>query len=321
MKTVLISGGAGFIGSHLVKHFIDQGDFVVVVDNLYTGKKENIFQHLASGRFLFLRKDISLCTINDFIQFKFDYVLHFASPASPIHYMKQPFMTMNANSKGTEFMLEIASRDNARFLLASTSEVYGDPTIHPQFESYYGNVNSFGERSCYDESKRFAEALTYTYFKHKKSDVRIARFFNTYGPYMCKDDGRAVPAFINQALKNEPITVFGDGLQTRSLCYIDDCVEGIVKLLTSEITEPYIHSPINIGNPEEVTMLELAQLIKLLCNSDSEIIFQELPQDDPKRRRPDISKVKTLLNWEPKVSLEKGLIETIEYFKGEVKYG
>ena len=328
MRTVLISGGAGFIGSHLVDYFIKNGDCVIIIDNLYTGKMENVVKYLGAPevklldkdmkyisfpKFRFLRKDISACTFTDLQDFKFDLVLHFASPASPIHYTNQPFMTMNANSKGTEFMLDVAVRNNATFLLASTSEIYGDPLEHPQKETYWGNVNSFGARSLYDESKRYAETLAYLYAKHKKADVRIVRTFNVYGSRMQMDDGRAVPAFITQALEGEPITIFGDGSQTRSLCYIDDYIEGIIKLLESDI-----RTPINIGNPNEITINELALMIKALCNSSSDIMYHELPQDDPKRRCPDISRAKTLLNWEPKVSLLDGLTKTIEYFKKEL---
>lgn len=313
MRTVLISGGAGFIGSHLVDYFIGNHDRVVIIDNLYTGNRWNIEKYISFPNFAFLRKDVSTCTVNDFTQFKFDLVLHFASPASPIHYMKQPFMTMNANSKGTEFMLEIASRDNAVFLLASTSEIYGDPLEHPQKESYWGNVNSFGARSLYDESKRYAETLAYLYAKHKKTNVRIARIFNTYGPRMDKDDGRAVPQFIKQALNNEPITIFGDGNQTRSLCYIDDLIDGIVKLLESDV-----RIPVNLGNQNEMPIGALASVIALLCNSTSTPEHKELPEDDPKQRCPDISRAKQSLNWEPKVDLREGLLRTIEYFKKEI---
>jgi nucleoside-diphosphate-sugar epimerase len=313
MRTVLISGGAGFIGSHLVDHFIKNGDRVVIVDNLYTGNMWNIQKYVGSDSFSFLRKDISTCTVNDFTRFKFDIVLHFASPASPIHYMKQPFMTMNANSKGTEFMLEIASRDHAKFLLASTSETYGDPEINPQAESYWGNVNCFGLRSCYDESKRFAETLAYLYAKQKRTDIRIVRIFNTYGIRMSMHDGRAVPQFIYQALNNTPITIFGDGSQTRSLCYVDDLVDGIIKLLESDV-----RVPVNLGNPNEIPIRNLAEIIKIICNSTSNYEFMPLLEDDPKQRCPDISRAKTLLNWEPKVDLEEGLLKTIEYFKKEM---
>lgn len=309
MKTVLISGGAGFIGSHLVDHFHNQGDKVVVIDNLYTGDKGYLVSCLSRG-IPFIRKDISLCKKEDLLPFKFDVVLHFASPASPIHYMKQPFMTMNANSKGTEFMLDIAVKDNATFLFSSTSEIYGNPYEHPQTESYYGNVNSFGTRSCYDESKRYAEALIYNYIERFKINAKIVRTFNVYGPKMNINDGRAVPTFINQALKGEPITVFGFGTQTRSLCYIDDYIKGILALLESDI-----NYPINIGNPQEITMYELALAIKEFCNSDSEIVFKELPKDDPERRCPDISLARNLLNWEPKTDFTEGLNKTIEYFK------
>lgn len=309
MKTVLISGGAGFIGSHLVKHHIDRGHRVIVVDNLYTGKEGNIKPFYDKG-VSFLRKDISLCNFNYFQGIKFDEVLHFASPASPIHYMQQPFMTMKANSVGTEFLLDLAARDKAKFLLASTSEIYGDPTVHPQTEAYWGNVNSFGSRSCYDESKRFAETLTYLYIKHMHLDARIVRTFNVYGPGMCKEDGRAIPAFISQALQNKPLTVFGNGLQTRSLCYIDDYVDGVTRLLESNVK-----TPVNIGNPHEITMLELAHLIKSLCNSNSEIQYHPLPEDDPKQRCPDISIAESVLDWRPSTFLEEGLLKTIEYFK------
>lgn len=313
MRTVLISGGAGFIGSHLVDYFIKNGDAVVIIDNLYTGKLGNVPHYVDTPRFRFLRKDVSVCTATDFQDFRFDLVLHFASPASPIHYTNQPFMTMNANSKGTEFMLDMAVRNNAIFLFASTSEIYGDPLEHPQKESYWGNVNSFGARSLYDESKRYAEALTYLYAKHKKADVRIARIFNTYGPRMDKDDGRAVPQFIKQALKNEPMTIFGDGGQTRSLCYIDDLVDGIIKLIESDVTVP-----VNLGNPNEMPIVALASLITLLCNSTSATVHEQLPEDDPRQRCPDISRAKALLNWEPKVSLLDGITKTIEYFKKEL---
>src|SRR3989338_7718086 len=307
MKTVLITGGAGFIGSHLCDFLIDKGFKVICVDNLITGNAKNI-SHLNSNKnFKFIAHDISKHIA---IEEPLDYVLHFASPASPVDYQKIPIQTLKVGSLGTHNTLGIALAKKAKYVLASTSEVYGDPLVNPQPESYWGNVNPVGPRGCYDESKRFAEALTMAYHRIHKIDVRIARIFNTYGPRMRKDDGRAVPNFINQSLRNEPITVYGDGGQTRSFCYVSDLIEGIYKLMNSDIDEP-----VNIGNPEEHTIIGFAEIVKKLTKSKSKIVFEELPVDDPHVRRPDISKAKKELGWEPKVGLKEGLQKTIGWFR------
>lgn len=307
---ILITGGAGFIGSHLVDWYLKKGDEVVVVDNLITGKEENISHNLKNKKFQFLKCDCcDLPKINKDIEM----ILHFASPASPFDYLKYPIETMKTASIGTINMLELALKKNAKFLLASTSEVYGDPLIHPQVEEYWGNVNPVGVRSVYDEGKRFAEAITVAYHRKFKLKTNIVRIFNTYGERMRPGDGRVIPTFIEQALRNEPMTIFGDGKQTRSFCYISDLINGIVKLAESDY-----YMPVNLGNPKEFTILELAKKIKILCNSKSEFIYKPLPEDDPHRRNPDITKAKKLLNWKPVVELDDGLRRVIEWFKTKI---
>ena len=306
-KIVLVTGGAGFIGSHLCTRLIKEGYQVICMDNLITGKEANITHLLESPNFQFVRHDVSKY-IN--ISEPLDYILHFASPASPIDYQKIPIQTLKAGSLGTHNTLGLALAKKSKYMLASTSEVYGDPLINPQPESYWGNVNPIGIRGCYDEAKRFAEAIVMAYHRIHKVDTRIVRIFNTYGPRMRKNDGRAAPNFINQALKNKPITVYGDGKQTRSFCYVSDLIEGIYKLMMSDINKP-----VNLGNPDEYTIIEFAEIIKKLTKSKSEIIFKELPIDDPHVRCPDISKANKELAWEPRISLENGLKETIEWFK------
>ncbi len=307
MKTVVVTGGAGFIGSHLSEHFLQNGFKVICLDNLLTGSAQNIKTFKNHPHYEFVEHNI--CDYID-VPGSVDYVLHFASPASPIDYLKLPIQTLKVGSLGTHNALGFAKAKKAVFLLASTSEVYGDPLVHPQPEDYWGNVNPIGPRGVYDEAKRFAEAITLAYHRSHEMDVKIVRIFNTYGPRMRKEDGRAIPAFISQALNGEAVTVFGDGSQTRSFCYISDLVDGIVKLLLSPQ-----HGPINIGNPNEMSLLDLAKEIIRLTKSKSEIKFMKLPQDDPKVRQPDITKAKTLLKWGPKVQLEDGLRKTIEYFK------
>lgn len=310
MKTAVITGGAGFLGSHLCERFLREGMKVYCVDNLCTGRMENI-EHLAhEENFHFLKQNIYHHVL---IPSAVDYVLHFASPASPIEYLKMPIQTLKVGSIGTMNALGLAKAKNARFLLASTSECYGDPLVHPQTENYWGNVNPVGPRSVYDESKRFAEAMTMAYYTEHKVATRIVRIFNTYGPRMRLDDGRALPAFMEQALRGIPLTVFGDGTQTRSFQYVDDLIEGLWRLLHS--AEVY---PVNIGNPEEVSLLDFAKEIIALTNSKSEIIFKPLPQDDPKQRCPDISKAKRILDWEPRVNRRDGLARTLAYFQKEV---
>ena len=307
---ILIAGAAGFVGSHLCERLVAEGHQVVGLDNFLTGSPENIRDLGSHPRFQFIEQDVTVPVVMDG---ELDAVLHLASPASPKDYLEHPIETLDAGSMGTRHLLELARRHSARFLLASTSECYGDPLVHPQTETYWGNVNPIGMRSCYDESKRFAEALTMAF--HRKHGLRtaIARIFNTYGPRMKLDDGRVVPAFLDQALRGEPITVFGDGSQTRSFCYVSDLVEGLCRLMLSG--EPY---PVNLGNPQELTILEFARRIKDLAASQSPIIFKPLPEDDPRRRQPDIARATRLLGWEPKVPLEEGLRATIEYFRGKV---
>lgn len=306
MARILITGGAGFIGSHLCDYMLSKGHEVVCMDNFVTGDIANI-QHIRDERFLFIKHDV---TNYIYIEGKLDYILHFASPASPIDYLNHPIQTLKVGSLGTHKALGLAKEKGAVFVLASTSEVYGDPLVHPQNESYWGNVNPIGPRGVYDEAKRFAEAITMAYHRYHGVRTRIVRIFNTFGPRMRIKDGRAIPNFISQALKGEDITVFGDGSQTRSFCYISDLAEGIYRLMMSDESEP-----VNVGNPSEMTVLQLAERILKKTGSKSKIAFKPLPVDDPKQRRPDISKAKKLLNWEPLVSLEDGLDRTIEYFK------
>lgn len=302
----LITGGAGFIGSHLCDKLLARGHQVIVMDNLLTGDVSNI-AHIASDKFKFIRYDV---TNFIYIDGPLDNVLHFASPASPIDYLELPIQTLKVGSLGTHNALGLAKAKNARFLLASTSEVYGDPLVHPQPETYWGNVNPIGPRGVYDEAKRFAEAMTMAYHRYHGVDTRIVRIFNTYGPRMRINDGRAVPTFISQALHNKDITVFGDGSQTRSFTYIDDEVDGIIRLLESGTNEP-----VNIGNPHEMTVLQLAENIIELTDSKSKIVFKNLPEDDPKIRQPDISRAESLLGWSPKVDWRQGLVHTISYFR------
>lgn len=309
METILVTGGAGFIGSHLCESLLNEGYKVVCLDNLITGKRRNIEGLENNENFKFIEADV---TKNLELDFKFNYIFHLASPASPIDYQNHPEETLLANSVGTLNVLNLAKNMNAKVLVASTSEVYGDPLVHPQKETYWGNVNSFGARSNYDESKRFAESASYVFLKKYGLDIRIIRIFNTYGPKMQVNDGRVVSNFINQAIKNESITIYGDGTQTRSFCYVSDLVEGIKKAMFTEFTKGEV---INLGNPEEYTMKDFAQKIKEMTNSNSEIVFKDLPPDDPKQRQPDITKAKELLGWEPKVSVEEGLQKTIEYYK------
>ncbi len=306
----VVTGGAGFLGSHLCDRLLDEGHFVICLDNLITGNIENIAHLLGNENFKFYKYDV---TEYIFISGPVHNILHFASPASPSDYIKFPIQTLKVGSLGTHKTLGLAKAKNARFLLASTSEVYGDPLVHPQDEKYWGNVNPIGIRGVYDEAKRFAEALTMAYHRYHGLDTRIVRIFNTYGPRMRLNDGRAIPAFMTQALRNEDVTVFGDGTQTRSICYVDDLIDGILKLLHSDVNEP-----INLGNPEEITIQDLAKEIIQITKSKSKIVYKELPEDDPKVRQPDISKAKNILNWAPKVSRYEGLTKTMEYFKSKL---
>ena len=310
-KTAVITGGAGFLGSHLCDRFIKEGFRTICIDNLLTGNLDNISHLFGSNNFTFIKHDVT-----NFIHVpgEVDFVLHFASPASPIDYLKLPIQTLKVGSLGTHKALGLAKEKKARFLIASTSEVYGDPEVHPQSEDYWGNVNPIGPRGVYDEAKRFAEAITMAYHRFHKLDTRIARIFNTYGPRMRLDDGRALPAFVSQALEGKDLTVFGDGSQTRSFCFVDDQVEGLFKLLFSDETEP-----VNIGNPSEISIKEFAEEVIRLTGSKSKLSFKDLPVDDPKVRQPDISKAKKLLNWEPKYGREEGLKITIDFFKNKIK--
>ena len=307
MSRILITGAAGFLGSHLCDRFIADGFEVVGMDNLITGDLKNIEHLFPHERFTFYRHDVS-----NFIHVpgKLDFILHFASPASPIDYLKIPIQTLKVGSLGIHNCLGLAKEKNARLMIASTSEVYGDPAVHPQSESYWGNVNPVGPRGVYDEAKRFQEAITMAYHTFHGLETRIVRIFNTYGPRMRLNDGRVLPAFIGQALRGEDLTVFGDGSQTRSFCYVDDLVEGIVRLLHSDFA-----SPVNIGNPDEITILDFAEEIIKLTGTNQKIIFKELPTDDPKQRRPDITLAQNLLHWEPKVHRRDGLKITYDYFK------
>ncbi len=302
----LVTGGAGFLGSHLCDLLLARGDGVLCVDNMVTGNAQNI-AHIKTDRFSYMRHDV---TKPLYLEGKIDFIFHLASPASPVDYMELPIQTLKVGALGTHNMLGLAKEKGARFLLASTSEVYGDPLVNPQSEEYWGNVNPVGPRGVYDEAKRFAEAITMAYYRYHNIDTRIVRIFNTYGPRMRLNDGRVVPNFIGQALRGEYLTVYGDGSQTRSFCYVSDEVEGIYRLMMSD----YI-LPVNIGNPEEHTILEFAKIIIKMTGSGSEIVFKGLPVDDPKQRRPDITKARELLKWEPRVSLGQGLGETIKYFR------
>jgi dTDP-glucose 4,6-dehydratase len=307
MKTAVVTGGAGFLGSHLCDKLISEGLKVICIDNLITGSVGNIAHLAGNEKFSFIKHDI---TNYIFIQGKVDYILHFASPASPVDYLQLPIQTLKVGSLGTHKALGLAKEKKARFLLASTSEVYGDPEIHPQHEEYWGNVNPIGPRGVYDEAKRFAEAITMAYHRYHNLETRISRIFNTFGPRMRAQDGRAIPNFVMQALTGKPITIYGDGSQTRSFCYITDLVDGLYKLLMSNEDEP-----VNIGNPEEIPLLEIAKEIIELTSSNSKIVYEDLPVDDPKVRQPDISKAKNKLGWEPKVNRKEGLQKTINYFK------
>lgn len=307
MAKVLVTGGAGFLGSHLCDRFILEGDELICMDNLVTGSTDNIAHLIGNKNFKFIHHDV---TEYIYIEGKLDFIFHFASPASPIDYLKLPIQTLKVGSLGTHKTLGLAKAKGARFLISSTSEVYGDPLLHPQPESYWGNVNPVGFRGVYDEAKRFAEAMTMAYHRYHNVDTRIVRIFNTYGPRMRLEDGRAIPNFINQALKSEPVTVYGSGNQTRSVCYVDDLIDGIYKLMMSAET-----NPVNIGNPDELSMLQLAEEIIELTNSSSKIVFKELPSDDPKVRQPDIARAKDILNWQPKYDRKSGLKITIDDFR------
>jgi dTDP-glucose 4,6-dehydratase len=308
-KRVVITGAAGFIGSHLAETLLDRDYTVIGIDNLLTGDTANI-SHLANRDFSFIKHDV---TNYMYIDGPVDFVLHWASPASPIDYLELPIPTLKVGALGTHKALGLAKAKNARFVIASTSEVYGDPLEHPQKETYWGNVNPVGPRGVYDEAKRFAEAMTMAYHRYHGLDTKIVRIFNTYGPRMRLNDGRAVPAFMSQVLRNQDVTVFGDGSQTRSFTYITDLVDGIIKLMLSSENDP-----VNIGNPVEMTIKQIAETIITMTGSSSKIVYRPLPTDDPKQRRPDITRARTLLGWEPKVQLEEGLIKTIEYFRTKV---
>ena len=309
-ERVLITGGAGFLGSHLCEHFIAKGFEVICVDNLLTGSPDNISHLMGHDRFSFINLDV---TTYLFVAGRVDYILHFASPASPLDYLDLPIQTLKVGSLGTHKALGLAREKKAKFLLASTSEVYGDPLIHPQSETYWGNVNPIGPRGVYDEAKRFAEAMTMAYHRFHGLDTKIVRIFNTYGPRMRIKDGRAIPTFMAQALLGEDLTLFGDGSQTRSFCYVSDLVEGIFRLLMSAS-----HDPVNIGNPKEMTLMELAREILKISGSRSRLVNRPLPEDDPKVRQPDITRARTLLGWEPSVGLDEGLKRTMEDFRGRL---
>ncbi len=308
---ILVTGAAGFLGSHLSRYLLAKGHSVIGLDNFITGNIANIEDLFGNDRFSFTKYDV---TNYLHVPGKLDAVLHFASPASPIDYLRHPIPTLKVGALGTHKALGLAKDKKAIFMIASTSEVYGDPQINPQHEGYWGNVNPIGPRGVYDEAKRFAEAMTMAYHRYHGVQVRLLRIFNTYGPNMRLEDGRAVPNFMVQALRNRPITVYGDGGQTRSLCYVSDLIEGIYRLLRSGH-----NGPVNIGNPHEITLLELARTVKKITGSKSKIVFRPLPEDDPKVRRPDIAKARKLLKWEPKVGLEEGLKKTVSYFRSKVK--
>jgi dTDP-glucose 4,6-dehydratase len=310
-KNILVTGGAGFIGSHLCRYLLAAGHRVICMDNLITGSKNNIKDLMKNNRFTFIKYDV---TKKLRLNGRIDWVMHLASLASPKYYWQYPIKTLKSGFLGTHNCLGLSKAKNARFLLASTSEIYGDPAVHPQTEDYWGNVNPIGERSCYDESKRGAEALAYAYWRQHKVQVRVARIFNTYGPYMQLDDGRVVSNFIVQALLGKDITICGDGKQTRSFCYVDDLVAGLVKLMESDYQQP-----VNLGNPGEFKIIELAEIVLRLVKSKSKLKFTALPADDPKQRCPDITRAQQILSWAPKVNLEQGLIKAIPYFKAKLK--
>jgi dTDP-glucose 4,6-dehydratase len=309
-KTAVVTGGAGFLGSHLTDRLLAEGYRVIAIDNFITGSRANIEHLTTDSRYEFIEQDVTKY-LN--VPGEVDVIFHFASPASPIDYLEIPIQTLKVGSLGTHNTLGLARAKKSRFLIASTSECYGDPLVHPQKETYWGNVNPIGPRGCYDESKRFAEAITMAYHRFHKLDTHIVRIFNTYGPRMRLRDGRVVPAFVGQALKGTPITIFGDGSQTRSFCYVSDLIDGIFKLSNVDY-----HEPVNIGNPTELTIKEFAERIVRITGAKSQLTYEPLPIDDPKQRRPDISLAKQLLKWEPKVDLETGLQKTIEYFRTRV---
>jgi UDP-glucuronate decarboxylase len=305
---ILVTGGAGFIGSHLIDRLMEQDHEVICLDNFYTGHKRNVVKWLGNPRFELIRHDIT-----EPIRLEVEQVYHLACPASPIHYQYNPVKTIKTNVLGTLYMLGLAKRVKARFLLASTSEVYGDPDVHPQPEEYRGNVNCIGPRSCYDEGKRVAETLAFEYYREHKVDIRVARIFNTYGPRMLENDGRVVSNFVVQALRGQPLTVYGDGSQTRSFCYVSDLVEGLIRLMNGDFI-----GPVNIGNPGEYTILQLAQEIQKMIDPTSCVTFKPLPEDDPKQRQPDITRAKTYLDWQPTIPLQEGLERTIEDFRARL---
>lgn len=305
---ILVTGGAGFIGSHLIDRLMEQGQEVICLDNFYTGTRRNIVKWLGNPYFELIRHDIT-----EPIRLEVDHIYHLACPASPIHYQYNPVKTIKTNVLGTMYMLGLAKRVKARFLLASTSEVYGDPDVHPQTEEYRGNVNCIGPRSCYDEGKRVAETLAFEYYREHKVDIRVARIFNTYGPRMLENDGRVVSNFVVQALRGEPLTVYGQGSQTRSFCYVSDLVEGLMRLMNGDFI-----GPVNLGNPDEYTILELAQVIQGMINPEAELVYKPLPEDDPKQRQPDITRAKTYLDWSPTIPLSQGLKMTIEDFRSRL---
>ncbi|AKE66198.1 dTDP-glucose 4,6-dehydratase [Microcystis aeruginosa NIES-2549] len=305
---ILVTGGAGFIGSHLIDRLMEQGHEVICLDNFYTGTRRNIVKWLGNPYFELIRHDIT-----EPIRLEVDQIYHLACPASPIHYQYNPVKTIKTNVLGTMYMLGLAKRVKARFLLASTSEVYGDPDVHPQTEEYRGNVNCIGPRSCYDEGKRVAETLAFEYYREHKVDIRVARIFNTYGPRMLENDGRVVSNFVVQALRGEPLTVYGQGSQTRSFCYVSDLVEGLMRLMNGDFI-----GPVNLGNPDEYTILELAQVIQGMINPEAELVYKPLPEDDPKQRQPDITRAKTYLDWSPTIPLRQGLKMTIEDFRSRL---
>lgn len=305
---ILITGGAGFIGSHLIDRLMAENHDVICLDNFFTGRRQNVWQWIDHPNFELIRHDVT-----DPIRLEVDQIYHLACPASPVHYQYNPVKTIKTNVLGTLYMLGLAKRVRARILLASTSEVYGDPTVHPQGEEYWGNVNPIGIRSCYDEGKRVAETLAFDYHRQNKVDIRVARIFNTYGPRMLENDGRVVSNFVVQAIKGIPLTVYGTGQQTRSFCYVSDLVEGLIRLMNGDII-----GPVNLGNPDEYTVLSLAQTIQEMINPQAAIEYQPLPADDPQQRQPDITRARTALGWQPEVALDQGLRETIRYFKAQM---